>query len=219
MIKVAPSILSADFAFLYDEVKRVEKAGADLLHIDVMDGRFVPNITVGPPVISCLKGKTTLPFDVHLMIEDPDRYLDDFINAGAHILTVHMESCLHIHRTINTIKNRGAIPAVALNPSTPLTSLEYILEDVGMILIMTVNPGFGGQSFIPRMLEKIKALKTMIESRGLDIPIEVDGGVNQENAVDIVKAGASILVAGSAIYNSGDPSAVIKRIKELKTPC
>ncbi|WP_422445937.1 ribulose-phosphate 3-epimerase [Thermoanaerobacterium sp. DL9XJH110] len=219
MIKVAPSILSADFAFLYDEVKRVEKAGADLLHIDVMDGRFVPNITVGPPVISCLKGKTTLPLDVHLMIEDPDRYLDDFINAGAHILTVHMESCVHIHRTINTIKNHGVIPAVALNPSTPLTSLEYILEDVGMVLIMTVNPGFGGQSFIPRMLEKIKALKTMIESRGLDIPIEVDGGVNQENAGDIVKAGARILVAGSAIYNSEDPSAVIKKIKELKTPC
>jgi ribulose-phosphate 3-epimerase len=130
-----------------------------------------------------------------------------------------MESCVHIHRTIDTIKNRGVIPAVALNPSTPLTSLEYILEDVGMVLIMTVNPGFGGQSFIPRMLEKIKALKTMIESRGLDIPIEVDGGVNQENAGDIVKAGARILVAGSAIYNSEDPSAVIKKIKELKTPC
>lgn len=215
MVKIAPSILSADFANLYEEIKKVERAGADLLHIDVMDGHFVPNLTIGPPVISCLKGRTSLPFDVHLMIEDPEKYIDEYIKAGAKILTVHMEASIHIHRLLGYIKSRGVIPGVALNPGTPLTNLEYVLDQAGMVLIMSVNPGFGGQTFIPCMKEKIKALKTMIDSRGLEIPIEVDGGINEKNAGEIIKAGAEILVAGSAIYNAPDPSKAIKQMKEI----
>jgi ribulose-phosphate 3-epimerase len=159
MVKIAPSILSADFAYICDEIKKVEDSGADLLHIDVMDGHFVPNITLGAPIISCLRKITKLPFDVHLMIEKPERYIDDFIDAGADILTVHAEASLHLHRTINYIKNRGIIPAIALNPSTSLDCLKYVLDDVGMILIMSVNPGFGGQKFISNMLGKIRDLK------------------------------------------------------------
>lgn len=215
MIKIAPSILSADFANLYEEVKKVERAGADLLHIDVMDGHFVPNLTIGPPVISCLKNKTSLPFDVHLMIENPENYVDDYIRAGAQILTVHIEASTHIHRLLGYIKSRGVIPGIALNPGTPLSNLEYVLDQAGMILIMSVNPGFGGQSFIPRTKGKIKALKAMIDSMDLKIPIEVDGGINENNAEDIIKAGAEILVAGSAIYNSPDPAKTIKLMKQI----
>lgn len=215
MIKVAPSILSADFSRLYDEVKKVEEAGADLLHIDVMDGHFVPNITIGPPVISCLRKKSSLPFDVHLMITNPERYVEDFIKSGADILTVHVESTIHIHRLIQTIKEKGALPAVALNPSTPLSALDYILEDVYMVLIMTVNPGFGGQSFIKGMLNKISELKSKIVSKNLDVLIQVDGGINEKNAREIVEAGADVLVAGSAIYNAQDPAYVIRQLKNL----
>lgn len=214
MIKIAPSILSADFANLYEEIIKVERAGADLLHIDVMDGHFVPNLTIGPPVISCLKNRTSLPFDVHLMIENPERYVDDYIKAGAHILTVHMEASAHIHRLLGYIKSRGIIPGIALNPGTPLTNLEYVLDQAGMVLIMSVNPGFGGQSFIPCMKDKIRALKSMMDSRGLEIPIEVDGGISEKNAGEIIEAGANILVAGSAIYSAPDPSKVIKKMKE-----
>lgn len=214
MIKIAPSILSADFACLGEEVKKVEDAGADLLHIDVMDGHFVPNLTIGPPVISCLKGRTSLPFDVHLMIENPEKYVDDYINAGAQILTVHIEASVHIHRLLGYIKSKGVTPGVALNPGTPLADLEYILDQAGMILIMSVNPGFGGQTFIPQIKDKIKTLKAMLNSMSLDIPIEVDGGINEKNAKEIVEAGADILVAGSAIYNAPDPSKVIRHMKE-----
>ncbi|NLU09795.1 MAG: ribulose-phosphate 3-epimerase [Tepidanaerobacter acetatoxydans] len=213
MVKVAPSILSADFGCLSEEIKKVENGGADLLHIDVMDGHFVPNITLGPPVISSLKGKTVLPFDVHLMIENPERHIDDFIKAGADIITVHAESTIHLHRLVNYIKNKGIKPGVALNPSTPLSDLQYILDDIYMILIMSVNPGFGGQKFIPNMLEKIKDLKRILKQENPEILIEVDGGINEENAPDIIKAGADILVAGSAIYQSSNPGDVIKKIK------
>lgn len=213
MVKVAPSILSADFSRLAEEVKRVEAGGADLLHIDVMDGHFVPNITFGPPVISSLKGKTDLPFDVHLMIENPERYVDDFIEAGADIITVHVESTVHLHRLINYIKNQGIKPGVALNPSTPLTGLQYILDDVYMVLIMSVNPGFGGQTFIPGMIEKIKKLKDIVQQTNSKVLIQVDGGINEDNSPEIIKAGADILVAGSAIYKSSNPGNVIKKLK------
>ncbi|HHV18299.1 MAG TPA: ribulose-phosphate 3-epimerase [Thermoanaerobacterales bacterium] len=213
MTKVAPSILSADFSRLAEEVKRVEAGGADLLHIDVMDGHFVPNITFGPPVISSLKGKTDLPFDVHLMIENPERYVDDFIEAGSDIITVHVESTVHLHRLINYIKNQGIKPGVALNPSTPLTGLQYILDDVYMVLIMSVNPGFGGQTFIPGMIEKIKKLKDIVQQTNSKVLIQVDGGINEDNSPEIIKAGADILVAGSAIYKSSNPGNVIKKLK------
>ncbi|AEE91607.1 ribulose-5-phosphate 3-epimerase [Tepidanaerobacter acetatoxydans Re1] len=213
MVKVAPSILSADFCCLSEEIKKVENGGADLLHIDVMDGHFVPNITLGPPVISSLKGKTYLPFDVHLMIENPEKHIDDFIKAGADIITVHVESTVHLNRLVNYIKNKGIKPGVALNPSTPLSSLQYILDDIYMILIMSVNPGFGGQKFIPKMLEKIRDLKRVILQENPEILIEVDGGINEENAPDIIKAGADILVAGSAIYLSSNPGDVIEKLK------
>jgi ribulose-phosphate 3-epimerase len=213
MVKVAPSILSADFSRLAEEVKRVEAGGADLLHIDVMDGHFVPNITLGPPVISSLKGKTDLAFDVHLMIENPERFIDDFIKAGADIITVHVESSVHLHRLVNYIKSQGIKPGVALNPSTPLTGLQYILDDVYMVLIMSVNPGFGGQKFIPGMIEKIRELNKIVQQNKPDILIEVDGGINEDNALEIIKAGADILVAGSAIYKSTNPGNVIKKLK------
>jgi ribulose-phosphate 3-epimerase len=213
VVKIAPSILSADFAVLLDEIKKVEAAGADYLHIDVMDGHFVSNISIGAPVVSSLKNRTVLPFDVHLMIESPERYLETFVEAGAYILTVHVESTVHIHRVLRMIKTLGAVPGIALNPSTPLSSLEYILEDAGMVLLMSVNPGFGGQDFITPIIGKIKALKSMIDERRLKIPIEVDGGVNEYNAADIIHAGAEILVAGSAIYKSACPEEVVRKLK------
>ncbi|MDF2546835.1 MAG: ribulose-phosphate 3-epimerase [Anaerosolibacter sp.] len=202
MIKLAPSILSANFAHLLEDIKKVESAGVDLLHIDVMDGHFVPNITIGPLVIESIKGRTNLPFDVHLMIENPDQYIGSFIKAGADIITVHAEACTHIHRTIQNIKSQGAKAAVALNPGTPLNSLEYVLEELDMVLIMSVNPGFGGQHFIPSALEKIKALKKMLAERNLVMDIQVDGGIKLDNAAEVVQAGANVLVAGSAIFNT-----------------
>ncbi|KXG75991.1 ribulose-phosphate 3-epimerase [Thermotalea metallivorans] len=202
MVKIAPSILSANFANLLEDIKKVEQAGVDLLHMDVMDGHFVPNITIGPLVLESLKGKTRLPFDVHLMIENPDRYISDFVKAGADIITVHVEACHHIHRTVQSIKAHGIKAAVSLNPGTPLNSIEYILADLDMVLIMSVNPGFGGQKFIPSALEKIRFLKQMIHEKNLAIDIEVDGGIKLDNAREVVQAGANILVAGSAIFHT-----------------
>lgn len=204
MIKIAPSILSADFSRLAEEVKRVEEGGADLLHIDVMDGHFVPNITIGPLVVASLQGKTKLPFDVHLMIENPDNYIDAFYKAGAQIINVHAEATVHLHRTIQNIKEKGIKAGVSLNPATPLSFIEYILDEVDMVLLMSVNPGFGGQAFIKGVLPKIEKLKAMIEERGLKVDIQVDGGVNKETAPLVIEAGANILVAGSAVYGSNN---------------
>ncbi|MGB9779239.1 ribulose-phosphate 3-epimerase [Caldanaerobacter sp.] len=212
-MKIAPSILSADFANLLQEVKEIEE-DADLLHIDVMDGHFVPNITVGPLVVKALRQYTFLPFDVHLMIENPDFYIEDFVKAGADIITVHQEACVHLHRTIQRIKNHEIKAGVALNPATPLETLKYILEYVDMVLIMTVNPGFGGQKFIDSMLKKIKELDTIRKEQNLSFEIEVDGGINVNNIKQVVEAGADIVVAGSAIFDSPDPSATIKAFRE-----
>jgi ribulose-phosphate 3-epimerase len=213
MIKLAPSILSANFAGLLEDIRKVEKAGVDLLHIDVMDGHFVPNITIGSLVLESIKGKTNLPFDVHLMIENPDRYIPNFVNAGADIITVHVETCPHIHRTIQNIKSHGVKAAVALNPGTSLTSIEYILEELDMVLIMSVNPGFGGQHFIPSALEKIRSLKNMLDERSLKLDIQVDGGIKLENAAEIVQAGANVLVAGSAIFNTESIEETVKMFR------
>ena len=202
MIKIAPSILSADFANLEDSVRAAEDAGADYIHVDVMDGHFVPNITVGPPVIASLRRVTELPLDVHLMIESPDRYLLDFATAGATILTVHVETCPHLHRTVQLIRQLGASPGVTLNPATSLETVREILPYVDQVLVMTVNPGFGGQTYIPTMTDKIARLARMIVESGSGAEIEVDGGIDTHTAPEVVAAGARVLVAGSAIYNS-----------------
>lgn len=207
-IKVAPSILSADFANLESEIKKVEKAGADLLHIDVMDGHFVPNITIGQPVVRAIRKKTELPLDVHLMIEEPDLYLDEFIDAGADYLTVHVEACPHLHRTISSIKKRKVKAGVALNPATPLEGIQYVFPELNLVLLMTVNPGFGGQNFIPATLSKIRELSNIICSQKFDIDIEVDGGINEKTAPEVIKAGANILVAGSAVYKENAKNAI-----------
>lgn len=213
-IQIAPSILSADFSRLAEEVTRVEKAGAELLHIDVMDGHFVPNITLGAPIVKCLKGKTGLPFDVHLMIERPDFFLNDFADSGADYITVHAEAVTHLHRTVMAIKELGVKAGVALNPATSLSCLEYILDELDMVLLMSVNPGFGGQKFIEAVLPKVRELKQMIASRGLKTLIEIDGGVNVSNAGRLAEAGADILVAGSAVYKSDDVAAAIAGLKQ-----
>lgn len=213
MIKIAPSLLSADFANLKEEIKKVEKGGADYLHLDVMDGMFVPNITFGAPVIKKLRKITELPFDVHLMIEKPERFIKDFVDAGANIITVHQEATTHLHRTIQEIKSYGVKAGVSLNPATSLETLEYILEDLDLILIMTVNPGFGGQSFIKSMETKIKTLRKIIDERNLDIILQVDGGVKLSNAVEIHNYGVDLLVAGSDIFGAVD---VEKRTREFK---
>ena len=215
MVKIASSILSADFSKLADEIRKVENY-VDMLHIDVMDGHFVPNITFGPPVVRSIRVVTKLPFDVHLMVENPDNYVDAFIDAGANILTVHAETAVHLHRTISNIKKKGAKAGVVLNPATPLSALDYILEDVDMVLIMTVNPGFGGQHFIKSMLPKIKALKQMIDKAKLDVEIEVDGGINGDTARQAVAAGADIVVAGSYIYESSDVAEAISNLRGAK---
>jgi ribulose-phosphate 3-epimerase len=202
VIKIAPSILSADFANLEDAVRAAEDAGADYIHVDVMDGHFVPNITIGPPVVASLRRVTELPLDVHLMIESPDRYLLDFAAAGATILTVHVETCPHLHRTVQLIRQLGASPGVTLNPATSLETVREILPYVDQVLVMTVNPGFGGQNYIPTMTDKIARLARMIVESGSGAEIEVDGGIDTHTAPEVVAAGARILVAGSAIYNS-----------------
>ena len=211
MKRLAPSILSADFSKLGQEVSEVEKAGADLVHIDVMDGAFVPNITIGPLVEKSLVGKTSLPFDVHLMIENPDRYIEDFVTEQTEFICVHEEACTHLNRTVQLIRSFGVRPAVALNPATSLTVLDYILEDVDMVLIMSVNPGFGGQKFIPQTMAKIKLLDGIRRNRELDFEIEIDGGVG----ASISEAGCDIFVAGSAVFGREDRVAAVSELKEL----
>lgn len=214
MMKLAPSILSADFSNLLGDIKKVEEAGCDMLHIDVMDGHFVPNITIGPLVMESIKGKTALPFDVHLMIENPDKYISQFAKAGADIISVHSEACVHLHRTIQLIKSYNVKAAVALNPATPLNVIENVLDDLDMVLIMTVNPGFGGQSFIESSIQKIEKLRKIIEDRGLNIDIQVDGGIKVENVKRVIDAGANIVVAGSAIFGSKDITQTVKQFRE-----
>lgn len=213
MVKIAPSILAADFARLAEEISKVEAAGADLLHVDVMDGHFVPNLTIGPPVISAIAAVTKLPLDVHLMVEQPDRLLPAFIEAGSAYLSVHVEACRHLHRTVQTIKAAGVHAGVVLNPATSLYMLDEILPELDMVLLMSVNPGFGGQQFIPATLEKIRALKHRIESRLLRVMIEVDGGVKSDNARHIHEAGADILVAGTAIFGQPDYAHAIRGLR------
>jgi ribulose-phosphate 3-epimerase len=210
---IAPSILSADFSRLGEEVEAVTAAGADVIHVDVMDGHFVPNITIGPLVVKAVQRVTELPLDVHLMIENPDRYLDAFAKAGADWITVHVETGYHLHRTVHRIKELGKKAGVVLNPATPLTTVEYLLGDVDLVMLMSVNPGFGGQSFIPSVLDKIRRLKEMIDERGLETGIEVDGGINPETMPQVVAAGANIFVAGSAIFGHPDYAEVIARMR------
>ena len=211
---LAPSILSADFAHLAEEVSRVERAGAGLLHVDVMDGHFVPNITLGPPVVKSLRRATSLPFDVHLMIENADRYLDAFVDAGANWVSLHVEAVPHLQRAVSQLRQRGVRPGVVLNPSTPLSALDEILPEVDYVLVMSVNPGFGGQTFLPRSLDKVRRLRSMIRERGLQTTIEVDGGVDLGNARSLVEAGADVLVAGSAVFGGGDAEAGARRLIE-----
>ena len=212
---IAPSILSADFSKLGDEIKSVEEAGADWIHVDVMDGHFVPNITIGPLVVEAARRVTSLPIDVHLMIENPDRYIKDFAKAGADLISVQVEACVHLNRTIQMIKESGLRAGAVLNPSTPLSSIEWIIEQVDFIMIMSVNPGFGGQNFIPNSLDKVGALRKMIRDRGLAALIEIDGGVNEKTIKNISDAGVDVFVAGSAIFKSPDYKKTIDKFREL----
>jgi ribulose-phosphate 3-epimerase len=214
MAKIAPSILSADFTRLGEEIQSVEKAGADLIHVDVMDGHFVPNITIGPLIVEAARRATHLPLDVHLMISDPDAYVDDFVQSGADSITVHAEAVEHLHRSIQRVRMAGAKAAVSLNPATPLHGLEYVLEDLDMVLLMTVNPGFGGQAFIRSVLPKIKRLRRILDERGLNVEIEVDGGIGPETIGEVSRAGADVFVAGSAIFLSEDYKRTIERMRE-----
>ena len=213
MLKIAPSILAADFSKLAEEVKCVEELGADYIHIDVMDGHFVPNITLGPGIVKCLRPHTTLPFDVHLMIENPDQYIKDFKDAGADIITVHVEACRHLHRTLQLIKQYDMQCGVVLNPHTPLEMIKHVLSDIDWVLIMSVNPGFGGQTFIPDSLNKISTLNQWRQDGKFSFIIEVDGGVNEETARLCEEAGADVVVAGSAVFNAQNRQLAIQKIK------
>lgn len=215
MVYVAPSILSADFAKLGDEIKAVEHGGADWIHVDVMDGHFVPNITIGPLVVDAIRPVTKLPLDVHLMIEKPDRYIPDFVKAGADLISVHVEACTHLHRTLDLIKQSGIKAGVVLNPATPISLIEHVLDEhLDLVLIMTVNPGFGGQAFIPGMLNKIRALREQANAKGLTgLHIEVDGGINEITARQVIEAGANVLVAGNAVFGQQDRAEAIRRIR------
>lgn len=215
MTKIAPSILSANFLKLEEEIRATEVSGADMLHIDIMDGHFVPNITIGPFIVESIQKITSLPLDVHLMIENPDSYLRDFVQAGADFLTVHYEATVHLHRTIQLIKEHDIKAGVSLNPSTPVWSLEDILPDIDMVFLMSVNPGFGGQKFIPHVTDKIKTLKNILREKGLSTLIEVDGGVKLENALDVIDAGADILVMGSAFFYSQDYGEFIRQFRKI----
>lgn len=213
-VKVAPSILSADFGRLADEVRAIEKAGADYVHVDVMDGRFVPNLTIGPLVVEAVRKATTLPLDVHLMIVEPEKYVADFAKAGASIITVHQETCPHLHRTLQQIRAAGAKPSVVLNPSTPLVTIEEVLGEVEQVLLMSVNPGFGGQTFIEATVDKVKRLRAMLDARGLSkVDIEVDGGINPDTAKRVVAAGANVLVAGNAVFKAPDYATAIAALR------
>jgi len=213
VIKIAPSILSADFAALASDIARVEAGGADQLHVDVMDGRFVPNITIGPLVVAAIRKRTRLPLDVHLMIIEPERYVAEFVAAGADMVTVHVEACTHLQRTLAHIRELGARAGVALNPSTPPSALEYILDDLDLVLVMSVNPGFGGQSFIPHSVKKIAAVRALLDAAGNSAPIEVDGGVDLATVESVVTAGARWLVAGNAVFGSGDAEKATRDLK------
>ncbi len=212
-IRISPSILSADFAALGRDVAAAERGGADLIHVDVMDGHFVPNLTIGPPVVRALKRVARVPLDVHLMIEEPDRYLEAFVQAGADMLSVHVEVLPHLHRTLQAIKALGASAGVVLNPSTPVMALEEVAGDVDFVLVMSVNPGFGGQRFIPRSLDKIRAVRTLLDRAGNPAPIEVDGGVDLDTIGPVVTAGADILVAGQAVFGTGDAEGAVRALK------
>ncbi|NLW39776.1 MAG: ribulose-phosphate 3-epimerase [Tissierellia bacterium] len=213
MVKISPSILSADLANLKEEVLKLEKGGADYIHLDVMDGIFVPNITFGAPLIKKLRPITQIPFDVHLMIDRPERYIKDFVEAGADLITIHAESTLHLHRTIEEVKSYGVRVGVALNPATPLGNIEYVLDYIDLVLIMTVNPGFGGQKFITSMKDKIKRMRKIIDERNLNILIQADGGIKLDNAKEIIDCGLDIIVVGSDIFKSND---VVERTKMFK---
>lgn len=215
MKKIAPSILSADFSRLGEEIRAAEDAGADYIHIDVMDGRFVPNITIGPLVVEAARRVTNLPLDVHLMIEQPERYIQDFASAGADIIVVHAEACCHLHRVVQQIKGLGKRAGVSLNPATPPAILEYLLDDLDLVLVMTVNPGFGGQSFIDACIPKIQHLRRMLDQRGSEAELEIDGGVKLENIGRIAHAGADVLVAGNAFFKSVDYNATIAEMRRL----
>ena len=214
-LMIAPSILSADFSRLGDEIRAVEAAGAEVIHVDVMDGHFVPNITIGPLIVKAVRAITDLPVDVHLMITDPDSYLQDFIDAGADWISVHVEACTHLHRTLATIRSQGKKAGAVLNPATSLTTLEYVLTDVDLVMLMSVNPGFGGQFFIESTLEKIRRLRAMLDTVNSPAGIEVDGGISPATIARVAAAGANIFVAGSAIYGHKDYRAVINEMKEL----
>jgi ribulose-phosphate 3-epimerase len=213
-VRIAPSVLSADFSRLADEIRAVEAAGADLIHLDIMDGRFVPNLTAGPVVVKAVRKVTRLPLDVHLMIVEPERLIPEFIEAGCNYLTVHVETCPHLHRTVQMIKERGVKAGVTLNPATPLSAVEPILPDVDLLLIMSVNPGFGGQRFIPQALDKVRQARAMLDARRLPAELEVDGGVKVDNIKELAAAGATIFVAGSAIFGSKDYKETIRQMRQ-----
>ena len=214
MVKIAPSILSADFLRLGEEIKAAETAGADFIHIDVMDGIFVPNITIGPLVVAAAKRATKLPLDVHLMIDRPERYIDDFIKAGADYLVVHAEATVHLHRIIQAIKEKGVAAGVSINPATPLCAIENVIHILDMVVLMSVNPGWGGQGYIPESTQKIRALRKMIDDRKLSTLLEVDGGVKPDNAAEVVSAGADVLVMGSAFYGAKDYAGVVQSVRK-----
>jgi ribulose-phosphate 3-epimerase len=215
MVRLAPSILSADFSRIADAVETAEKAGADLIHIDIMDGHFVPNLTLGPQLVASLRGRTALPIDVHLMVEEPRKFIPAFHEAGADWISFHLEASAHLHKDVSLIKELGRKAGLALNPATPISLMEEILGDLDFVLLMSVNPGWGGQKFIPSSLDKIRALKSWIADKKLDIPIEVDGGINLDNLADLVRSGTEIVVAGSAIYGASDPAAVIRKMQSI----
>lgn len=214
MIKIAPSILAADFSKLGKEIEMLDRSCCDYIHIDIMDGHYVPNLTIGPNVVNAIRNRTNKPFDVHLMVDNPLNLADLYIDAGADLITIHPEVVHHLHRAVQYIKSKKVLVGIALNPSTPLEVLNYVLTEIDMVLIMTVNPGFGGQEFIPAMIDKIQVLKNKIESLGLSIDIEVDGGLNRGNIKEVVKAGANVIVAGSAIFNTIDPITAIKELRD-----